>query len=99
MGCRDNPMLENLEAMRSEDLKAIFCVAFNKQAAMNKALAHAYDCGDVQTVERMDKAEQELYKDLDRLVMELRTRGEPWWSVEDEETWAAWKGSTSKTLV
>lgn len=92
-------MLEDLDAMRSEDLRAFFCLVINKQAAMNRELAHAFDCGDVQTVERMDAAEQELHKDLDRLVMELRTRGEPWWSVEDEEAWTAWKGSTSKTLV
>ena len=92
-------MLEDLDAMRSEDLRVFFCMALNKQAAMNKELAYAFDCGDVQTVERMDTAEQEFHKDLDRLVMELRTRGELWWSVEDEETWTSWKGSTSKTLV
>ena len=92
-------MLEDLETMRSEDLKAFFCVILNKQAAMNKALAHAFDCGDVLTVEHMDRAEQELNEDLDRLVMELRTRGEPWWSAEDEESWAAWKGSTTKTFA
>lgn len=92
-------MLEDLEAMRSEDLRAFLCMVINKQAAMNRELAHAFDCGDVHAVERMDAAEQELHKDLNRLVMELRTRGEPWWSVEDEETWTAWQGSTSKTLV
>jgi hypothetical protein len=92
-------MLEDLDAMRSEDLRAFFCLVINKQAAMNKELAHAFDCGDAQTVERMDAAEMELHNDLDRLVKELRTRDELWWSIEDEKTWAIWKGSTSKTLV
>ena len=92
-------MLEDLEAISSEDLRAFFCILLNKQTAMHKQLAHAFDCGDVNSVEKTEIAQQELHRDLDRLVKELRERGEPWWSWEDEEAWSAWKLSTGLTLA
>lgn len=88
-------MLEDLEAIRSEDLRAFFCMLLNKQAAMHQKLAHAFDCGDVLTVEQTESVQQELCADLNNLVKELRERGEPWWTLEDEESWSAWEGSPS----
>ncbi len=90
-------MLEDLEAIRSEDLRAFFCILLNKQTAMHKKLARAFDCGDILCVEQTETVEQELHRDLNRLVKELRDRGDPWWSWEDEEAWSAWKGPTSTT--
>lgn len=88
-------MLEDLEAMRSEDLRAFFCMLLNKQAAMHRKLANAFDCGDVLAVEQTESVQQELCADLNSLVKELRERGEPWWTWEDEESWSAWDGSLS----
>ena len=88
-------MLDDLEAISSDDLRAFFCILLNKQAAMHKKLARSFDCGDTLAVEQTETAQQELHRDLDRLVKELRDRGEPWWNWEDEEAWSAWKISTS----
>jgi hypothetical protein len=90
-------MLEDLEAISSEDLRAFFCILLNKQAAMHKQLAHAFDCGDVLGVEQSEGAEQELLRDIELLVKELRERGKPWWNWEDEEAWSSWKVTSSPT--